>query len=166
MIISLDGKAPEIAQSALVSKMACVIGDVEIGENATIWPGAVIRGDAGPIIIGNNVQVEDNAVIHANVLIGNDVVIGHCAVVEALKVGNNVLIGNGAVILTEVEIGDQCIIGANALVKTGMKIPDRSFVIGVPAEIKGEITPEQEPILKFFIYPPELIEKYKKEGIL
>ena len=166
MIVSFDGKTPRIAKSALVSDMACIIGDVEIGEEVTVWPGAVIRADFGTIIVGNKTQIEDNAVIHGQVNIGSSVTIGHCAVVEGLKIGDNALIGNGAVILNDVEIGDQCIIGANAMVRAGMKIPPHSFVAGVPAEIKGEVTPEQASLMKIFIYPPEIIEKYKRRGIL
>ena len=166
MIEGLDGKTPKIAPSAFISKMACVIGDVEIGENSSVWPGAVVRGDVGSIVIGNNVLIEDNVVIHGNVNIGNDVTVGHCAVVEGLKIGDNVLIGNGAVVLRDVEIGNKCIIGANAMVREGTKIPELSFVVGVPATIKGELTPQQEHTLEYFRYPPELVEKHKREGTL
>ena len=166
MIEGLDGKKPKIAPSAFISKMACIIGDVEIGENSSVWPGAVVRGDVGSIVIGNNVLIEDNVVIHGDVNIGNDVTVGHCAVVEGLKIGDNVLIGNGAVVLRDVEIGNRCIIGANAMVREGMKIPEHSFVAGVPATIKGDLTSQQEHALEYFRYPPELVEKHKKEGTL
>ena len=166
MIVSFKGKAPRIAPSAFISKTACIIGDVEIGENSSVWPGAVIRGDWGPIVIGENAQIEDNAVLHGQVEIGNNVVVGHCAVVESLRIGNDVLIGNGAVILGGVEIGSSCIVGANSVVLEGTNIPDRSFVAGVPAEIKGQLTRQQEQKLLYFRYPREFIERYKEEGEL
>ena len=145
MIRSLPGKTPKIAASAFVSEAAYVVGDVEIGENSTIWPGAVIRGDFAKITIGDNVMVEDNCVLHVGdpMVIGNYVNIAHGAVVHASKIGNHVLVGINATVLHEVEIGDYCIIGANSLVSQRMKIPDRSFVAGVPAEIKGKPTEEQ-----------------------
>ena len=167
MIVSFNGKTPKIAPSAFISKMACIIGDVEIGEHSSVWPGAVIRGDFGRIVIGDNSLVEDNVVIHGEeVNIGNFVTIGHGAVVEARKLGDNVLIGNGAVVLLNVDIGDYCIVGANAVVKEGTTVPARSLVAGIPAEIKGDITPERERILESFRYPPELIAKYKEENEL
>jgi len=166
MIVSFNGKTPKIAPSAFISKMACIVGDVEIGEQSSVWPGAVIRGDFAPIVIGDNSLIEDNVVIHGQVNIGSNVTIGHGAVVEARKIGDNVLIGNSAVLLHDVKIGNYCIVGACALVRDGMKAPDRSLVAGMPAEIKGEITPERERTLEFFRYPPELIEKYKEENEL
>ena len=163
MIESFDGKTPRIASSTFVHDSACIIGDVVIGENCSIWPMVVIRGDTCSIIIGNNTQIEDGSVIHGNeyVNIGDRVVIGHNATVEAEKVGSNVLIGNGATILLNVEIGDWCIIAASAMVKAGMKIPGHSLVAGVPATVKGEITPEREGKISWFLYPREFVEKYK-----
>ena len=154
MIQSVDGKTPVIDDSAFVSKGAFVIGDVEIGENCSIWPGAVIRGDFGKITIGANCALEDNCVIHSGSLstkdsicdmtIGDNVIIGHGAVINCLKVGNNVLIGMNASILHDAEIDDFCIIGAACMINQGMKVPDNSFVVGVPAKIKGKITPDQK----------------------
>jgi carbonic anhydrase/acetyltransferase-like protein (isoleucine patch superfamily) len=140
LIKAFEGKMPRIAKSALVSEAACIIGDVEIGENSSVWPGAVIRGDFGKITIGKNTAVEDNCVIHSgsphsdikDVTIGDEVHIGHGAVLNCHKIGNNVLIGMNATVLHEVEIGSFCIIGASCLVSEGMKIPDHSFVVGVP----------------------------------
>ena len=164
MISSFDGKTPKIAPSAFISDMACIIGDVEIGENSSIWPGAVVRGDMGSIVIGDNTQIEDNAVIHSRVQIGSNVVIGHCAVVEALKIGDYVLIGNGAIILDRAEIGNYCIVGAGALIREEVKIPDRSLAAGVPAKIMGEVNAEREAKLKWFLYSREFVDKHKAEG--
>ena len=145
MIRSLNGKTPKIAESAFISEAAYIVGDVEIGDASNVWPGAVIRGDFGKISIGRNTTIEDNCVIHSgtphspigDVFIGDMVVIGHGAILNCRRIGDSVLIGMGSTILHEAEIGSRCIIGAGCLVKQGMKIPDLSFVAGVPGEIKG-----------------------------
>jgi len=174
MIRSLGDKIPRIAKSAFVSEAAYVVGDVEIGENSSVWPGAVIRGDFGKIKIGKNTAVEDNCVIHSgsrstpvgDVTIGDKVHIGHGAVINCRRIGNSVLIGMNATILHDAEIGNFCIIGAGCLVSQGMQIPDKSFVAGVPGEIKGEVTPQQlwwvEQAPKNY---DELAKQYKEEGL-
>jgi carbonic anhydrase/acetyltransferase-like protein (isoleucine patch superfamily) len=145
MIRSFNGKTPRVADSAFVSEAAYVIGDVEIGEGSGIFPGAVIRADFASIKIGRNTMVEDNSVIHSGgpVEIGDNVTIGHSVVVHCSKIGNNNLIGNNATLLDDAEIGNFCIIGAGCLVSQGMKIPDNSFVVGIPAEIKRRVAPER-----------------------
>lgn len=173
MIKAFAGKMPKIAKSALVSEVASVIGDVEIGENSSVWPGAVIRADFGKIKIGKDTAVEDNCVIHSgspqsiigDVTIGDEVHIGHGAVVNCCKIGNNVLIGVNATVLHEAEIGNFCIIGAGCLVSQGMKIQDNSFVVGVPGKIKGRVSPQQSFWLKEAsqIYA-KLVKRYKKQG--
>ncbi|MFP4037720.1 MAG: gamma carbonic anhydrase family protein [Desulfobacteraceae bacterium] len=151
MIRGLDGIEPRIAESAYVNESAYVVGDVEIGEGSSIWPGAVIRADFGRIKIGRNVSVEDNCVIHSgtpsgvtgDVEIGDRVIMGHGAVMNGRRIGNGVLIGMNATILHDSEIGDQCIVVAGCLVTQGMQVPDRSLVMGVPGKVKGEPTEEQ-----------------------
>ena len=145
MIRSFNGKTPEVAESAFVSEAAYIIGDVEIGENSGIWPGAVIRADFASIKIGCNTMVEDNSVVHSGVPmeIGDNVLIGHSVVVHGSKIGNNTLIGNNATILDNAQIGSFCIIAAGCVVSHDMVIPDNSFVVGIPAEIKRQISPEQ-----------------------
>jgi carbonic anhydrase/acetyltransferase-like protein (isoleucine patch superfamily) len=151
MVRSLGDKVPRIAESAFVSEAAYVIGDVEIGENSSVWPGAVIRGDFGKIRIGKNTAVEDNAVLHAgtahgpvhDLTIGDNVHIGHGAVINCTRIGNHVLVGMNATLLHDTEIGEYCIIAAGCLVRDGAKIPDRSFVAGIPGQIKSEATPDQ-----------------------
>jgi carbonic anhydrase/acetyltransferase-like protein (isoleucine patch superfamily) len=175
MIRSLGDKTPKIAESAFVSEAAYIIGDVEIGENSSVWPGAVIRADFGSIKIGENTAVEDNCVIHSGtpsttdhreeVTIGDNVHIGHGAVINCRKIGNKVLIGMNATILHDTEIGNNCIIAAGCLVKQEAKIPDGSFVAGVPGRVMGKATKEQ---LWWVEEAPEgykeLIKKYKGEG--
>ncbi len=176
MIRGLGNKKPKIAKSAFVSEAAYIIGEVEIGEHSSVWPGAVIRADFGSIRIGKNTAIEDNCVLHCGtpsartyrekMTIGDNVHIGHGAVINCRKIGNNVLIGMNATILHDVEIGDFCIIGAGCLVSQGMKVPDKSLVVGVPGKIKGKATDEQlwwveqAPV----IYK-ELIKKYKEQGL-
>jgi carbonic anhydrase/acetyltransferase-like protein (isoleucine patch superfamily) len=151
MIRSINGKTPRIAESAFVSEAAYVIGDVEIGEDSSVWPAAVIRGDFGTITIGRNTSVEDACVIHSGsfgspfgeVTIGDNVLIGHGAVLNCRKIGNNVVIGMNSTILHDAEIGDFCVIGAGCVVGQGMKVPDESFVAGVPGKIKGKPSPQQ-----------------------
>lgn len=146
MIISFNNRTPKIAESAFVSEAAYIFGDVEIGENSSVWPGAVLRGDFAKIKIGRNTAVEDNCIIHAgmgDIVIGDEVHIGHGAVIDCRKIGNRVLIGMNSTVLHGVEIGDFCVIAAGCLVSQGMKIPDKSFVAGVPGKIKGEVSPKQ-----------------------
>lgn len=174
MIRSFNGKTPKIAESAFISEAAYVVGDVEIGENSSVWPGTVIRGDFGKIIIGNNTAVEDNAVIHSgtpgtvssDVNIGNEVHIGHGAVLNCKKIGNNVLVGMNSTILHGAEVGDYCILGASCLVMENMKVPDRSFVAGIPGKIRGEVSGNQlfwvEQAPKVYV---DLVKQYKAQGL-
>lgn len=166
---SID-KAPQIAESAFISKDARIIGDVEIGENCLVMTGAVIRGDFGSIRIGKNVWIEDNVVLHSDYLglsIGDDVTVGHGAVVNGWKIGSKVLIGINASVLHQVEIGDSCVIGAGAVITQGTKIPSGSFVAGVPARVTGEVT---EELLKEWVGRDsqillQLAEGYRKHGL-
>lgn len=122
-----------------VADSAEIIGGVYLGQNASVWFGAVIRGDNANISIGNNSNVQENSVIHTdegiNVIIGDNVTIGHMAMLHGCEVGDNSLIGIGAVVLNHAKIGKNCIIGANALVTEGKQIPDNSLVVGSPAKV-------------------------------
>lgn len=174
MIRSFEGKAPKVAASAFISEAAYVIGDVEIGENVSVWPNAVIRGDFGKIRIGANTAVEDNCVLHAgspngpeqDLIIGSHVHIGHGAVVNGNIIGDHVLIGMNATILHDVVIEDYCIVGAACMIPHGMTVPARSFVIGVPGKVRGHVSDEQlywvEQAPKEYL---ALMERYKKEGL-
>jgi len=130
-----------VAESAWVSEAAYVVGDVEIGENSSVWPGAVLRADSGGTLrIGCNTTVEDNCVLHAGIGdfdIGDRVVLGHGAVLDSTRIGNRVLIGMNATTLHHVEVGDDCVVAAGSVVAPGTKVPDGSFVAGVPGKIKG-----------------------------
>jgi carbonic anhydrase/acetyltransferase-like protein (isoleucine patch superfamily) len=172
MIRSFSGKTPRVAESAFVSEAAYVVGDVDIGEGTNIWPGAVVRGDTGCITIGRNVSIQDGCVIHSgippdlDVTIGDMVQMGHGAVIHGKSIGDNTLIGINATILHGAEIGNFCIIGASCLVVEGMKIPDNSFVVGIPGKIKGQVTSEQLPwIQEAPLQYAELGRQYKEEGL-
>jgi carbonic anhydrase/acetyltransferase-like protein (isoleucine patch superfamily) len=172
MIRSFRGKTPRIAASAFISEAAYIVGDVEIGEESSVWPGAVIRADTGRIIIGRGTAVEDNCVIHSGMppyevtVIGDYVNIGHGAVVHGSLVGNNVLIGMHATVLQAAEIGNFCLIGAGCLVSEGMKVPDNSFVVGVPGRIRGRVPEKQMHWLNQV--PPDYVDlgrRYREAGL-
>jgi len=175
MIRSFEGKTPRVADTAFVSEAAYVVEDVEIGEHSCVWPGAVIRGDLGKITIGKNTIIEDNCVIHSgspslppvqDVTIGDNVLFGHGAVSNGRKLGNNILIGMNATILHDVEIGDYTVVAAGTVIKETTRIPDRSFVAGVPGEVKGPIGPQHD---YWFTQSPriyrDLADRFKREGL-
>jgi carbonic anhydrase/acetyltransferase-like protein (isoleucine patch superfamily) len=145
MIRDFNGKTPMVADSAFVSEAAYVVGDVEIGEQASVWPGAVIRGDFAKVRIGRLSIVEDNSVIHAgtDLVIGSYVIIGHGAVVHCRRIGNHVLIGSHATILDDVEIDDFCMIGAGSVLTPRTRVPSMSYVLGMPGKVKGRLSAEQ-----------------------
>lgn len=143
MIRSHKGKTPKIGENVYIDPMALVIGDVTIGDDCSIWPGAVVRGDVNSITIGNRTNIQDNVVIHTShmvpVYIGGNVTIGHLAHVHSATIGNGVMVGSRSVVLDECIIEDTCLIGAGALVSPRSKIPSRSMVLGMPAVIKREL---------------------------
>ena len=157
-----------LAESAFISQGAHVIGNVEIGENAGVWPGVVIRADFASIKIGSQTIIEDNSVVHCGepMEIGDNVIVGHSAVVHGRKIGNNTLIGNHATVLDETEIGNFCVIGAGSLVSRGMQVRDRSLVFGVPAKILGEVDPRQLERLEMGnVFYQEKFELYRAAGL-
>ena len=172
MIISFNGKTPKIAASAFISESAYIVGDVEIGEGSSVWPGAVIRADSGRVTIGKNTAIEDNCVVHSgkpgegDVSIGDMVNVGHGAMVHGRKIGNNVLVGINAVILHGSEIDDYCLIGAGCVVGEDMVVPENSFVVGVPGKVRGKVPEEQMHWLRDVpLEYAELAKKYKEEGL-
>ncbi len=168
MIKTFNGKTPKIAASAFVSQTAVIVGDVEIGENCGIFMGTVIRGDFDYIKIGKNTNIEDNCVIHGTGLdIGENVVIGHCAMVQCKKIGRNTVIGIQSTILDDAEVGANCVIAAGAVVRPGAKIPDGSFVTGIPAEVRGPLSDKQKEIQPhhYLVYTTEFKRKCKKAGL-
>lgn len=130
-------------KSIFIAPNVSVMGQVTLGENVSVWYGAIIRADVEQIIIGDRTNIQDNAVLHADfgspTIIGNDVTIGHGAIVHGAIVGDGSLIGMRATILNNAKIGKFCIIGAHTLVTEGMEIPDFSMVLGTPGKIVKQL---------------------------
>jgi carbonic anhydrase/acetyltransferase-like protein (isoleucine patch superfamily) len=140
-------RTPSIHPSAYIAPGATVLGDVTVGKNSSIWPGAVLRGDINSIRIGANSNVQDCAVIHVAddypAIIGDHVTVGHGAVVHACKIADKVLVGMNSTILDGAEIGKGSIIAANSLVKMGMSVPPDSLVAGVPGKVIRQLSTEE-----------------------
>ncbi len=138
MIYSFDGFVPVVHPSAFVHPLAAVTGNVIIGKNVYVAPGAAIRGDWGEIIIEDGCNVQENCTIHmfpgVSVILREGAHIGHGAVIHGAEIGKNSLVGMNAVVMDEAVIGSDCIIGALSFIKAGEKIPDRSLMVGNPAK--------------------------------
>ncbi len=143
-IHSYQGQTPVLAKGAWIAPGAHVAGRVTLGEDVSIWYGAVLRADINTISIGARSNIQDNAVLHLadnfGVFLGEDVVVGHGAILHACRIGNNVLVGMGSIVMDGAEIGDDCVIAAGALVPPGKKIPAGSLVVGAPGKIARETT--------------------------
>jgi len=130
-----------------IAPNACLVGHVILKTNASIWFGAVLRGDNEPIIVGENSNVQDNSVLHTDMgqplTIGADVTVGHQVMLHGCTIGDGSLIGIGSIILNGARIGRQCIIGANSLITEGKEIPDRSLVMGSPGKVMRTLDPAQ-----------------------
>ncbi len=147
----LDQK-PQIGKEVFIAPNATVIGDVILGDESSVWFGAVLRGDTDTINVGYRTNIQDTAVVHADpgapAHIGHDVVVGHGAIVHGAYIGNHTLIGMRSTVLNHAKVGDYCIIGAHALVPEGMEIPDYSLVMGVPAKVVKQLTETQVEKIK------------------
>jgi carbonic anhydrase/acetyltransferase-like protein (isoleucine patch superfamily) len=143
MIIEYKGKTPEIHHSAFVAPTAVLIGDVVVGEEASIWFGTVVRGDNGPIRIGARANVQDNAVLHVSennkTIIGEDVTIGHGAVLEDCTIEKGALIGTKVTVLNGATVGSRALIAAGSVVGAGAKIPPETVAAGAPAVVKKKL---------------------------
>ena len=138
-LYELDGVAPQLADGTWVADSAQVMGSVVLGENVSVWFGAVLRGDTEPLTIGRNSNVQDLSVLHADVgsplTIGENVTIGHQVMLHGCTVGDNSLIGIQAVVLNNAKIGRNSIVGAGSVVTEGKEFPDNSLIIGAPAKV-------------------------------
>lgn len=137
----------KIGKEVFIANTATVVGDVEIGDNSSVWFGAVVRGDSDKIVIGKNSNIQDTAVVHVDpntpTKISDNVTVGHGAIVHGATVGDNSLIGMRATLLNNAVIGKNCIIGAHALVTEGKIIPDNSLVLGSPGKVVKTYTEEE-----------------------
>lgn len=142
MIRSFGGKSPRIHPTAFVSEAAYVVGDVEIGEGSSIWPGTILRGNVNKIKIGKFVDIQDNCVVHSDspAYYGDYVTLGHHVICHAKTVEDHSLIGNGAVVNGDAVIGHHSIVAAGSVVLERKEIPANSFVVGAPAEVRSQTT--------------------------
>lgn len=146
-IYELDGAVPKISDSAWVADSAQVIGNVVLADDANVWFGVVIRGDNETIRIGRRTNIQDNSVLHSDtgvpLTLGDDVTVGHQVMLHGCTVGDGSLIGIGAVVLNGAKIGKGCLVGAGSLVTEGKEFPDGSMIMGSPAKVVRQLTPEQ-----------------------
>ena len=148
MLYELDGASPEPDRDECwVAPTAVVIGRVRLEADASVWWGAVLRGDNEWITVGRGTSVQDGCVLHTDpgfpLTIGPDVTVGHLAMLHGCTIGEGSLIGIGAVVLNGAVVGRDCLIGAKALIPEGKRIPDNSLVMGMPGKVVGEVRPEQ-----------------------
>ncbi|HSI55086.1 MAG: gamma carbonic anhydrase family protein [Ramlibacter sp.] len=150
-IYELDGKTPRLAAGAWVAPSAEVIGEVELGQNASVWFGVVIRGDTETIRIGRNTNIQDQSMLHADIgvplTLGDNVTVGHQVMLHGCTIGDGSLIGIQAVVLNNAKIGRNCIVGAGSVVTEGKEFPDNSLIVGSPAKAIRQLTDEQVTLL-------------------
>lgn len=153
MIYTLDPRAPQIKQGAWVAGNATLIGSVTLEQNANIWFNCVLRGDNDDLIVGENSNVQDGSVLHTDpgikLRIGRDCTIGHMVMLHGCEIGDNTLIGIKSVILNRAKIGNNSIVGANSLVTEGKQFPDNVMLMGAPAKVVRELTPQEIQVIQF-----------------
>jgi len=151
-LYELDGVAPQLGTGAWVADSAEVIGNVQLGENASIWFGAVLRGDNETMTIGRNSNVQDMSMLHSDpgspLTIGENVTIGHQVMLHGCTIGDNSLIGIQAVVLNNAKIGRNSIVGAGSVVTEGKEFPDNSLIFGSPAKVMRTISDEDAARLR------------------
>lgn len=152
MIYQLDDRQVQLPEHFFIAGNASVIGNVALGNDVSIWFNAVIRGDSELIVIGEDCNIQDGAVLHTDpgypMTLGKGVTVGHQAMLHGCTVGDYSLVGINAVVLNGAKIGSHCIIGANALVTENMAVPDGSLVMGSPAKIKRDVSFAQQQALE------------------
>ncbi len=143
LLIEYHDKRPRVAEDVFLAPTAVLVGDVTVEAGASIWFGAVLRGDFGPIVVGAGANIQDNAVIHVGVdwptTIGANVTVGHCAVLEGCTIGDGAVIGMNATVLPRAVIGSEAVVAAGSVVAEGMQVPARTLAAGAPARIKKEL---------------------------
>lgn len=152
-VYALGDDVPSLGADVWVAESAEVIGHVELGDEASVWFGAVVRGDhREPIRIGARTNVQDGSVLHADpgkpLTLGDDVTVGHRVVLHGCTIGDGSLIGMGAVVLNNARIGQHCLVGAGAVITEGKSFPDGTLIVGSPAVVKRTLSPEEVQGLK------------------
>jgi len=159
------GIFPKIHPSVYLSDNVYIVGDVEIGEDSSVWFGSVVRGDVNYIRIGRRTNIQDNSVVHVThdtypTVIGDNVTVGHRVVLHGCVLGNNILVGMGAVIMDGVEIEDYVLVGAGALITPNKRIPSGVLVAGVPAKVIRDLREEE---IRLIQESAENYVRYKNE---
>jgi carbonic anhydrase/acetyltransferase-like protein (isoleucine patch superfamily) len=146
-VYELDGIAPDVADTAWVADSAQVMGQVSLAAGSSVWFGATVRGDTDAITIGEGTNIQDGSVLHADVgqplTLGRHVTVGHMVMLHGCTIGDESLIGIGAIVLNGAVIGRNCLVGAGSLVTEGKSFPDGSMIVGSPAKVVRQLTPEQ-----------------------
>ncbi|MFV0373138.1 gamma carbonic anhydrase family protein [Microbacterium sp.] len=147
-ILALDAKVPSLHPTSFVASGARIVGEVTLAEGASVWYNAVVRADSAPVTLGAGSNLQDNVSVHVDsghpVVIGRDVSVGHNAVVHGCTIGDGTLVGMGAVVLSGARIGNGCLIAGGAVVLGGTVVPDGSLVAGVPAKVRRELDDEEK----------------------
>lgn len=170
LIVPFGDKQPRVAPDAFVAPNATLIGDVTLEAGASVWFGAVLRGDTAPIVIGARSNVQDNAVIHGDpgfpTTVGTGVTIGHNAIVHGATVGDDSLIGMGATLMNGSRVGPESLVGAGALVSEGKTFPPRTLVLGAPARPLRELDEAARAGLRQSATTyAERAQRYRREGL-
>ena len=147
LVLPYQDKAPTIGENVFIAPNASVVGEVTLGDRASVWFGAVLRGDIWPVSVGAGTNIQDNSVLHVGYdepcIVGANVVVGHNAILHGCTVEDDCLIGMGAIVLNGAVVGRGSVVGAGALVTQGMVIPPYSMVLGSPAKVRRELTAEE-----------------------
>lgn len=148
MLVPINGKRPKIGRRVFVAKSAYIVGDVEVGDDSSVWFNAVIRAEVESIKIGSETSIQDCCVLHTDaeheVILGDRVTVGHGAVVHGCRISSNCIIGIGARVLNGAKVGEWCIIGSGSVVTEGSEIPPYSLALGVPARVVRSITEDDK----------------------
>ncbi|MEO8224199.1 MAG: gamma carbonic anhydrase family protein [Gammaproteobacteria bacterium] len=147
MIYGLAGHTPRLGRGVFVAPTASVIGDVDLGDEVSIWFGAVLRGDVERLTIGARCNVQDNSVLHSDpgspLVLGENVTVGHAVILHGCRIGDGSLIGMGSSILNDARIGRNCLVGANSLVTEGKQFADGMLIVGSPARVIRPLSPDE-----------------------
>ncbi|MGL6066594.1 MAG: gamma carbonic anhydrase family protein [Cetobacterium sp.] len=153
MIYKLGDLVPKIGKNNLIVETSSIIGDVETGENVSIWFSAVLRADMSRIVVGNNSNIQDNTTVHGDtpfpVVIGNNVTIGHNCVIHGCEIGENVIIGMGSILLNGTKIPKNCIVGAGSLVTDKLEAEEGDLIVGSPAKVIKKLSDKNIDYLKY-----------------
>ena len=153
MIRPYKGHLPKLGERVYVDESAQVIGDVELGDHASVWMNAVVRGDVHSIFIGPYSNIQDNCVVHVfkdkhPTVVGDHVTVGHSVTLHGCRIDSFCLIGMGAIVLNDAHVGSECIVAAGTLVPEGMDIPPGSLVMGSPARFRRQVTDEERQVIR------------------